>query len=424
MCGINGVLSINNIDNKTKKKFNSSLNCLKHRGPDQIGFFKKNNVLIGNTRLKINDLKDIETPLIYKNRYVISFNGELINFRELKKKFFQNENFATRTDTEVVVAMYHKFKENCLKYFNGMFSISIYDKKKNEIFLARDKFGIKPLYYNFNKKMFHFSSELKSIRKFDKNLVPNAKIFDEFLVFGSIAGKETFYEKVYKVNPSCYLSVKIRKKKFLVIEKNYQTKKIIQNYSKKNLEYNFTKILKDVVQDWRNSDAKSGIFLSGGIDSSLIFKLISKKQNLKTFSFFYSKEDGEFKKIKYILEKNNHKGKIFKFSNNNLHKLIKNYSNFFDQPMHDLGNLSLLKLCENMRNRSKLKVVLTGDGADELFGGYDRHLKYKNEKTDKELILGNNILSVLRLKKIKKMKKLNYLTNFRLKKFKEIKKKK
>lgn len=423
MCGINGLYSINKVREDLKKKFKQSLNLLNFRGPDQKGHFAYNNVLIGNTRLKINDTNNIQVPLLYQKRYIISFNGELINFRELKDIFFKKTEFQTRSDTEVVAAMYHKFGNNCLKYFNGMFAFAIFDILKNELFLARDKFGIKPLYYYQTSSFFSFSSEIKSLIKFCKNIKPNISSYDEFIVFGSLAGKKTFYKDVYKLNPSTYMKIKIKKGKIFKKEKHYNINERRTNFKNKEDTLSFQKLFKNVINDWTNSDAKSGIFLSGGIDSSLILKFCNKKSRPKTFSFYYKKKNPELKKIKYILEKNSLRGHIFKFSDTNLYDDIKNYSSLFSQPLHDLGNLSLLKLCKMTRQRSKFKVILTGDGADELFAGYKRHFDFQKSNQKRNIILGNNILSVRRLKLVKKSKKFNFITPERLKKFNEIKKK-
>jgi asparagine synthase (glutamine-hydrolysing) len=425
MCGISGVISVNKIDKSLKKNFLNSLNYLKYRGPDQTGFFENDNLLIGNTRLNIVNLKNIKLPLIYKDRYIISYNGEIINYRELKNKYFRNYKFLTNTDTEIVVAMYDKFKENCLQYFNGMFAISIYDIKKKKLFLARDKFGIKPLYYFQNKNFFSFSSEINSIKHFNEHSKINSDVFDEFLVFGSIAGKSTFFKKIYKINPSTFITIQIKGNKIHKKEKRFRVKDTNLNFTKKNINLNFKKLFSKVVKDWTNCEAKFGVFLSGGIDSSLILKHVSDKKNLKTFSFTYSNNDPEISGIKHVLKINNINNinsKIYEFKIDDLYNLILKYSLFFNEPLHDLGNLSLLKICSQTRKVSKrIKVILTGDGADELFGGYKRHFDFSKESNQRKLILANNFLSVSRLKRVKKNKNIKYLNSYRLKIFNKIK---
>jgi asparagine synthase (glutamine-hydrolysing) len=425
MCGISGVISVNKISKNLKKSFLKSLNYLKYRGPDQTGFFEKDNLLIGNTRLNIVNLKNIKLPILYKDRYIISYNGEIINFRELKKKYFKYDKFLTNTDTEIIVAMYHKFKENCLQYFNGMFAIAIYDIKNKKLFLARDKYGIKPLYYSEDKNYFSFSSEINSVKYFNVDSKINSDVFDEFLVFGSIAGKSTFFKKIYKINPSTFMTIQIKGKKIYKKEKKFSVKNTKLNFGKKNINLNFAKLFSKVVKDWTNCDAKVGVFLSGGIDSSLILRYAPGRQKLKTFSFSYNNNDQEISGIKHVLKINkikNINSKIYKFKIEDLYNLILKYSLFFNEPLHDLGNLSLLEICRKTSKISKkTKVILTGDGADELFAGYKRHFDFSKESNHRKLILANNFLSVSRLAKVKKNKNIQYLNSYRLKVFNKLK---
>jgi asparagine synthase (glutamine-hydrolysing) len=206
MCGICGI--INNDGSIAINKALKSMNdAIVHRGPDDEGFFIDHNAGLAMRRLSIIDLNTGHQPMFsYDERYVIVYNGELYNFRELQINHLREYRFKTKSDTEVILNLYHKYGVDCLKYLNGMFAIAIYDKEKKELFIARDRLGIKPLFYYKDERMFLFSSEAKSffgIKNMDLSL--DLTVLNDYLTFGFIPQPFSIFKKVKKLSPGHYL---------------------------------------------------------------------------------------------------------------------------------------------------------------------------------------------------------------------------
>ena len=392
MCGFIGLLGK---INKTKYKYliNKSLDYLKHRGPDNRSFYLDSNFVVGFQRLSIQDLsQNGRQPMMdLKKRYIITYNGEIYNFKELKKDLLKkNYKFRSGTDTEVLLNLFIEYKEKCLNLLEGMFSFCIYDTYKKSIFLARDHFGIKPLYYcKSDSGKFIFGSEIKAFipliksEKIDWEI--NEKKISEQISFRSIAGEDTLIKGVKKLNPGEFLVLKENiisiKKYFLNHESKIVLKKndfLKENFLDRLDSELFLSIKKNMI-----SDVPIGVALSGGLDSSLIVNYMKKIQKkIYTFSVnFHEKKReesiiDESEYINYIKEKYN-----------TVHKSVimteKSYKDIFfkclwhnDEPInfpHTPGIYLLSKLAK----KNKIKVLLGGEGADEIFGGYPNFLEEK-----------------------------------------------
>lgn len=298
MCGING---FNWKDGNLIKKMNDSL---KHRGPDGEGIYTDNNISLGHRRLAIIDLsKNGKQPMFYHHKgkkVIIVFNGEIYNFLELKEELKnKGYKFNSKTDTEVILASYLEWGENCVNKFNGMWAFCIYDLQKNILFLSRDRFGEKPLYYFFDGKRFIFSSEIKGILKHNIKKTINKEAIDFYLSLGFIPAPCTIYEGINKLESSTNLIFYLKEKKIKKY-KYYELPNYEPIYNKELLKEELKKIISDAVKIRLISDVPLGAFLSGGLDSSEVVYNMTKfmnKKNLNTYSIGFK---GKLDETDYI----------------------------------------------------------------------------------------------------------------------------
>lgn len=392
MCGFIGILKNKNNFNY-KATINNSLRYLHHRGPDNKGFYENNNIALGFKRLSIQDIsKKGNQPMISENQnYVIVYNGEIYNFLGLRNRLItKNYLFKSNTDTEVILNLYIEYGPKCLNFLEGMFAFCIYDKRNKSIFLARDHFGIKPLYYTHTKSNnLLFGSELKGFVPFIKteNLswTLNEEKLNEQISFRFIAGKETLIKNIFKLLPGEYIYAqksKFLKKKYFSISSLKETHDL--KYSTKKDVIDLTeRYLSKTIQKNLISDVPTGVALSGGLDSSLITAFSSKFiKKINTFSINFNEKKNnnsiidENYYIKYIKSKyNTHHHSVVlseKFYKDNFFKCIWHNDEPINFP-HTPGIFLLSKLAKE----NKIKVLLGGEGADEIFGGYDDFISNK-----------------------------------------------
>jgi asparagine synthase (glutamine-hydrolysing) len=282
MCGIAG------FNWQDKSVIEEMARTMRHRGPDDEGFYVDDTVSLGHRRLSIIDTSEKgHQPMGFKN-LVIVYNGEIYNFKQLREQLkSKGYNFISDSDTEVVLYSYHKWGSACVERFNGMWAFCIYDKQKNSFFLSRDRFGIKPLYYYFEGNRFIFASSLKAIRK--HNLPLNISILAlNFFFYQKYIGNDlAIFENCYKLRPSENLMFDLNENK-LTRTKYYDLEKQIhehQNTALKQRLKSIEDIIINAVEKRLIADVPVGSFLSGGIDSSLISAIISKNHNdFDTFS--------------------------------------------------------------------------------------------------------------------------------------------
>ena len=392
MCGVTGFIDIrqNNKPYDSKKVIEKMTDTLKSRGPDDKGIWsdKKNNIFFGHRRLSIIDLSHLgKQPMISHNkRLTIIFNGEIYNFSDLKKDL-SNENikFIGNSDTEVLIEAISKWGiKKALSKISGMFSFVIWDKKKKTLYLARDRLGIKPLYYSFSNKIFFFGSQTKSFLKhpnWDNKISINA--LASFFRLGYIPSNQSIFDNTAQVLPGHYLifskNGKIKQKCYWSLDKiakcNSDKKEILSFENK--IEYT----LNESVKKHMISDVPIGSFLSGGVDSSLITLLMQKNSTKKINTFNIGFENKNLDESVYASKIAKHIGTNHHnamFSNKNLIDLVPKLNEIYDEPFADSSQLPTILLSK--LTKEKVKVALSGDGGDELFSGYNRYIWAKKIK--------------------------------------------
>ena len=380
MCGIAG--SINFIDKRIEDKIIPKLvNSIKHRGPDNQNFWvsKKRNALMVNTRLSIIDLtKKGNQPFESEDkRYIIVFNGEIYNFTTLKKNLKEFE-FKSDTDTEVLLYLYIKFKAKALEMIEGMFSFAIYDKKKDELFCARDQYGIKPFYYYSYKNQFWFSSEIKTFFIIDKNITKNDNAIFRYLNSEYHEHiKETFYKNIFKIKPGHYLIVKkskIVEKQFWKFEKKFE-KTILPKKEGEKKEY-INLLMSKAVENSMVSDVPISIASSGGLDSSIL-QILAHKKNPKIDLVSWIFKNPKFSErnfIDQISKKTKINSRKYCVTEDDFLKKLKEIVAINEEPFSGLPIMAYY-LC--LKNACKTKVILDGSGLDEALSGYSKYFEKK-----------------------------------------------
>ena len=396
MCGICGFIGNGDLYDLNKMIDNNN-----YRGPDDKNKYYDidKNVFIGHTRLSIVDVLNGIQPMKSKdNQIVISYNGEVYNHNDLRKDLESDQIiFKTKnSDTEVVLKLYEKYGIEFVSKLNGMFAIAIYDKNINKLFLVRDRFGEKPLFYSFNKNLI-FSSTSKAITDF-KNFETeiSLKSLAKYYAYGFIPSPLTIYKDIKKVEPGTYIEYDLEKKRI----KNSTYWKYTINYEpkeKKLDEYieEFKFLFLSSVKQRLNADVPVGVLLSGGIDSSSVAYYANKisKKKIETFSIgFENKNYDESDYFKSFSKKIN-VSNLYEILNFN--KIYSSFDDIFkklDEPISDPSLIPTYLACKLAK--SKVKVLLSGDGADEIFCGYNTFDAIKiSEKF--EIFNSNIIISFL-----------------------------
>ena len=371
MCGISG------FNWEDKDLINKMNNSLKHRGPDGEGSYTDNLVSLGHRRLAIIDLTEKgKQPMEYERKgrkVVIIYNGELYNFQEIREKLEKKGyNFKSDTDTEVILASYLEYGFNCVQKFNGMWAFCIYDITKKILFFSRDRIGKKPFYYYFDGDKFIFSSEIKGILncKIEKEI--NKKGLEVYLSLGFIPAPLSIFKNIYKLERTQNLVFNLKTKK---IRKFYYwgLPYFKPNFSKNILIKEGRDLLDDSTKLRKIADVEVGTFLSGGLDSSAISATMKKfKEKLHTFSIGF--EDKKLDESKYAYLMSDYLGTEhhhYYFTEKDFDKLIGDISFIYDEPFGDMSSFPTMKVSELAKKY--VTVVLSGDGGDEVFGGYNIH---------------------------------------------------
>lgn len=407
MCGIIG------FNKNNEKIMKDLLKEIKSRGPDQEGIEIFKNLTFGFRRLSIQDLSENGSQPMFdkKKKFCIIFNGEIFNFKELRTKLEKKGyKFKSKTDSEVILYSYIEYGEDCLKYFNGQFSFCIYDIKKKELFIARDRLGIRPLYYYKNKNDFIFASELKVILKSEnKKFELDKEQINHFFHFGFPDVEKTIFKKIKKLLPGHFLKYDLSKNKIKIKKywdlKNNIKKKISFSRAKEIIDEKINKSI-----DYRIiSDRPVGAFLSGGLDSSLIVALMSKRiEKLHTFSVTFNNQKYDESKFAKIVSKKfktiHHE---LEFNSDDVKRLIKKTSEIYDEPFADPTSIPSYLISKYAKK--KVDVCLSGAGADELFFGYKRYHHFKILEKYQRLpqIFKTTISNILSLSKNMKIMKIN-----------------
>ena len=370
MCGICGI--IRKGDNKDIiKKMNDRI---MHRGPDGEGYYIDGDVAFGHRRLSIIDLSTGDQPIYNEDNSVVTvYNGEIYNYLELRSELESlGHEFKTKSDTEVLVHGYEEWHTDLPKHLRGMFAFAIYDKNRNEIFLARDNFGIKPLYYAKMNDSFMFASEIKSfldVPAFKKEF--NEEILETYLEFSFVPTNETFFKGVYRLDAGCSL---LYKDEDIKINKYFKLDFKEDTMSFTDAVKNISDVMEDSVKRHLIADVEVGSFLSSGIDSSYIVSLAKPD---KTYTVGYeNKKYDEINYAKDLADKLGIENESKIIEKNEYLEAIPKIMYHLDEPTSDPAAISLYFVAK-LASRD-LKVVLSGEGADEFFGGYN----YYREEVD------------------------------------------
>lgn len=390
MCGINGF-------NWSDEKLIESMNkAVRHRGPDGEGIYVDDNVSLGHVRLAIIDLSERgKQPMSNEDGTIwITYNGEIYNFRELREELIEKgHKFRSNTDTEVVIHAYEEFGSDCVHKFNGMWAFCVYDGTKNTLFLSRDRLGIKPLYYHYEGGRFIFSSEIKGILQHNIKREPDDEIIFDYLFFNLIDHTEnTFFEGIKRLLPSHNAIFDLESKK-LTLSKYYDLEKRIKS---SKFEEDFLRdLFLDSVEKRLVADVPVGSCLSGGIDSSSIvcaMRIADNDQNIKTFSLIFPEDEIDESKYQEIVSKEvSAERYATSFFEEDILRDMHDMIYTQEEPFPGLsmyGQYRIMKLAQE----NKMKVLLDGQGADEILCGYHYFFGYYFS----ELLRGFKIATFLR----------------------------
>ncbi|BAQ61810.1 asparagine synthetase [glutamine-hydrolyzing] [Geminocystis sp. NIES-3708] len=388
MCGITGILQFQ--EKANRQDIQLMTNSLSHRGPDGDGIWINGQVAIGHRRLAIIDLDTGGQPLCNEDETIwITFNGEIYNYQELRQQLVsKGHRFKTNSDTEVIVHSYEEWGDSCVQRFRGMFAFGIVDLNRQKVFIARDPLGIKPLYYIFTDTFFAFASEIQALRQLSINLDIDLQAIDQYLWLKYIPAPKTIFQQIKKLLPAHYINITFGGA--ISESKQYWHLDFKPNNTKNEADWleEFDFVFKESVKAHLESDVPFGAFLSGGVDSSAIVAYMSQllEQPVKTFSIGF--DEADFNELQYAeivaqRWKTDHHTEIVKLEalEELLPKLVKHYG----EPFGDSSAIPTYYVSKMARQQ--VTMVLSGDGGDELFAGYNNYLdwmywlhKYQEEK--------------------------------------------
>lgn len=378
MCGITGIFAFNLVGKFNKVNIAAATMCLEQRGPDNQNIYNDGWVALGHRRLSIIDTSAVAHQPMWdeSDRYCIAYNGEIFNYRELRQQLeAKGTTFFSQSDTEVLLKLYILEKEKCLNKLNGFFAFCIYDKQEQSFFIARDRYGVKPLMYLFDEDKFLFASEMKSIIQYGIDKEIDFTSLYQYLQLNYIPAPDTIFKNVKKLLPGHYLTIVNRQ---LSIVNWYdipeeKDKTITYDQAKEKLK----QLLDASVQRRLISDVPLGTFLSGGIDSSVITALASKhKPDLHTFSIGFKDEKffDETHYAKLVADHFKTEHTVFSLTNDDLYEHVHSILNYLDEPFADSSAINVYILSKQTRKHAT--VALSGDGADELLAGYNKHAAF------------------------------------------------
>jgi len=378
MCGIAGIVPSEPLGKKRLQSLLQAMNLLQaHRGPDDEGIWvhQKGHVGFAHRRLSIIDLTTAAAqPMESEAGLVITYNGEIYNYIELRAELGE-ENFRTTSDTEVILRAYEKWGEDCVDHLRGMFAFAIWDQQDETLFCARDRFGIKPLYYIKNPDGFFFASEIKTLLPFVQEIATDYNGLKDYLAFQFTLGEKTLFRNVQQLLPAHTLRIKngdIRARRYWEVRYNLDW-----HHTKKYFQERVRELLQDSIRLHLRSDVPVGSYLSGGTDSSIVASLARQVQGEGEYLAFHGKflSGPEYDESQYARL-------VAAFCNMNLHETeitsgdfvsnIRKVIYHLDYPVAGPG--SFPQYMVSMLASEHLKVVLGGQGGDEIFGGYVRYL--------------------------------------------------
>lgn len=378
MCGIAGILG----DDAQTEVLEKMLHSQHHRGPDARGTFKEKGICLGHNRLSIIDLSDKANQPFYSSdkRYVLVFNGEIYNYLELKEELQKKHTFITTSDTEVLLYAYLEWGSDCLHRLNGMFAFAIYDTQEQSLFAARDRFGVKPLYYSVKDTHFLFSSEIKALFAAGIEKVPNEQVWASYLVYGSYGmPDQTFWKDIDQLPGGHAL---VYKNGTLVISKWYHFEEAIKKY-KESLSFDtvkstYKKLLEDSIKLRFRADVPIGFNVSGGLDSSALLALVNQVGNGKNINAFtfYTDDDryDELPWVRALIETTQNPLEEVLLKLDHVSALSEEVAAFQDEPYGGVPTIAYAQLFKKAKEAGVV-VLLDGQGMDEQWAGYDYYTK-------------------------------------------------
>lgn len=397
MCGITGVISSVPV---TASRIGAAIGSLRHRGPEGHGQWEDGNVVLGHTRLCIIDLsKDAAQPLHFADRYVIIHNGELYNYLEIKKELQQKgHSFNTVSDTEVIAAAYHAYGPSCVQRFEGMFAFAIWDRREGTLFIARDRMGEKPLCFYYDGELLAFASEIKALWALGIGKEVNRSLLYNYLTTGYTSNpadpQETFYHNIQNLPPASFLLYRPAAQE-LKTEKYWQPE-VEENHSITEQEAveELQVLLDDSIKKRLRSDVAIGTSLSGGLDSSAIVALCSRiaseQYTHKCFTaVFEGFEKNEAQQALTIAKKFNLRHYPVTITASEVPALMDEVMRHQEIPVSSASALAQFRVYQAAKENG-VTVLLDGQGADEIFGGYHRYYRWYWQELYREKKLGSS----------------------------------
>ncbi len=381
MCGITGIYAFNMVGRVSMINAANATAKLSSRGPDVQDIYNDQTVALGHRRLSIIDPTPEGNQPMWdlSGRYCIIFNGEIYNYKSLKQELTsEGVKFQSETDTEVLLNLYIKEGKDCLQKVNGFFAFAIYDFQDKSLFIARDRIGIKPLYYLLDNDRLLFASEMKSILEYgiDKELDYSA--LHTYLQLNYIPAPQTIFKSVKKLLPGNYIHIT---NDGIAVDSYYDIPFNRENYTSNSYETQkkqLESLLENSVQKRLVADVPLGSFLSGGLDSSVVAALAKRHKNdLHTFSIGF-KDEKFFDETDYarsVAKKIESEHTVFSLTNADLYKHVNDILDYIDEPFADSSAIAVYILSQETRKHAT--VALSGDGADELFAGYNKHAAFQ-----------------------------------------------
>ncbi len=377
MCGITAAVSLKESGKIYLSKIDAATDVLARRGPDNGKTFVQENIALGHRRLSILDLSECANQPMFDSsgRYAIVFNGEIFNYRELKNGLVANGvTFKTQSDTEVILELYKQHGNTFLNQLNGFFAFVLFDTVEKKLLVARDRYGVKPLWMYRDEHAMLFASELKGLLSFGfKKQLDHTTLF-QYLQLNYVPGNTSMLKNVSKLEPGCFLTIH---QGIVTTERYYEipfTRQLQAYPSYNDACDQLVDLMDKAVQRRLISDVPLGSFLSGGIDSSVVTALASRHVNqLNTFSVGY-KNDAFYDETHYaelVAKKCNTHHTVFSLTQDDVFQYLDDILDYIDEPFADSSALPVFVLSQ--LTRKHVTVALSGDGADELFGGYMKH---------------------------------------------------
>ena len=375
MCGIAGFFLKNNFTEKEKLQLNNAAMAMQLRGPDNQGLYFDKQCGLAHRRLSIIDTSAAANqPFTIAERYTIVFNGEIFNYKQLQEKYLADEKMETSSDTEVLLKLFIHYGTECFQWLQGFFALAIYDKTENKITLARDRFGKKPFLYFEDERGFFFASEMKALLQMGLKKQLDMASVAQYFQFNYLPPNESILKGGKKLKGGNFIEIINQK---ITTTQFYELKIDTENYQKytyENAQSKLIELMTDAVESRMVSDVPLGAFLSGGIDSSVIVALASQfKKGLHTFSIGY-KDEPFFDETKYaelVAKKYQTNHTAFKLSNDDFLNHVFDVLNYIDEPFADSSALAVYILSHHTQKYAT--VALSGDGADEIFAGYNKY---------------------------------------------------